>query len=88
MARCIGDAVFNVYIQDVVVKPSWRGQGVGYKMITALITHMKPLLPPDCTLGLMAAIGQDRFYTRLGFTARPNKNYGAGMTAQLKDLSV
>jgi predicted GNAT family N-acyltransferase len=88
MARCIGDGVFNVYIQDVVVKPSWRGKGLGHKMVQTLIKHIKPRLPPDCTLGLMAAIGQDEFYTRLGFTARPNEHFGAGLTAQMKDLSV
>jgi len=88
MARCVGDGVFNVYIQDVVVKPSWRGKGLGRHMLQTLISHIKPLLPLDCTLGLMAAIGQDGFYTGLGFTARPNERFGAGMTAQLKDLSL
>lgn len=88
MARCIGDGVFNVYIQDVVVKPSWRGKGLGRDMIRSLILHMKPKLPSGCTIGLMAAIGQDGFYAQLGFTQRPNKNFGAGFTAQLKDLTL
>ena len=87
MARVIGDGVFNVYIQDVVVKPSFQGQGLGRKMLTTLTAHMKQELPANCTVGLMAADGQDAFYSQLGFNARPYNVYGAGMSAQLKDLS-
>ena len=87
MARVIGDGVFNVYIQDVVVKPSFQGQGLGRKMLTTLTAHMKQELPANCTVGLMAADGQDAFYSQLGFNARPYNGYGAGMSAQLKDLS-
>jgi len=92
MARVIGDGVFNVYIQDVVVKPCYQRQGYGRKMLRALTAHMKQLLPDSCTVGLMAASGQDGFYSKLGFNARPynmaaGNSYGAGMSAQLKDLS-
>jgi len=86
MARCIGDGVFNVYIQDVVVKPAWRGKGLGQKMMASFISHLKSNLPPDCTIGLMAAHGQDAFYTQFGFISRPTADFGAGMSAQLKDL--
>ena len=86
MARLVGDGVFNVYIQDVIVKPSHRGKGLGQKMLTTLITHMKDCLPTNCTVGLMAAYGQDAFYTRFGFASRPHRNAGAGMTASIEDL--
>ena len=86
MCRLVGDGVFNVYIQDVVVKPSRRGKGLGQKMLKTLITHMKDNLPTSCTVGLMAAYGQDGFYTQLGFISRPNSQFGAGMTANIKDL--
>ncbi len=88
MARCIGDGVFNVYIQDVIVKPNYRGKGLGSAMIRAFLSHIKPQLPAGCTIGLMAAAGQDEFYMRLGFTKRPNTDFGAGFSAQLKDLSL
>ena len=86
MCRLVGDGVFNVYIQDVIVKPSHRGKGLGQNMLTTLITHMKNRLPTTCTVGLMAAYGQDGFYTRFGFTPRPHSKAGAGMTASLEDL--
>lgn len=86
MARIVGDGVFNVYIQDVIVKPSHRRKGLGRNMLSTLITHMKSCLPADCTIGLMAAKEQDGFYTKLGFTSRPSSQFGAGMTAQLKEL--
>ncbi|MEP6343417.1 MAG: GNAT family N-acetyltransferase [Maricaulaceae bacterium] len=86
MCRLVGDGVFNVYIQDVIVKPSLRGKGLGQKMLITLINHMKNSLPTTCTVGLMAAYEQDGFYTRLGFTLRPHSKAGAGMTASLEDL--
>ena len=86
MCRLVGDGVFNVYIQDVIVKPSHQGKGLGQKMLATLITHMKDNLPTTCTVGLMAAYGQDGFYKQFGFSSRPHTNTGAGMTANLKDL--
>ena len=87
MARVVGDGVFNVYIQDVIVKPYCQKQGLGRMMLKALIAHMAHTLPPSCTVGLMAAAGQDGFYTAFGFKTRPRNGFGAGMSAQLKDLS-
>jgi len=50
MARVIGDGVINSYIQDVVIAPDYRGQGVGKALISALITDMRQSIPPDCTI--------------------------------------
>lgn len=88
MARCVGDGVFNVYIQDVIVKPCYQGQGLGRTMLKALITNMTKALNPNCTIGLMAAEGQCGFYTQFGFKVRPNTGFGPGMSAQLKELSL
>ncbi len=86
MARVIGDGILNIYIQDVVVHPAMRGQRIGKKMMTRLIKDVIHNYP-GCTLGLMSAKGQDGFYTRLGFSPRPNNRFGAGMSASLKTLA-
>ena len=88
MARLVGDGVFNVYIQDVIVKPCYQRQGLGRIMLKALIVNMTKTLDADCTIGLMAANGQSGFYTQFGFKARPRTGFGAAMSAQLKDLSL
>ena len=87
MARIIGDGVLNAYIQDVIIAPDYRGQGVGRAVIQALITDMRNSIPEDCTIGLLAAAGQEGFYSSFSFITRPDKDYGAGMFAKLQNLT-
>jgi len=87
MARIIGDGVINAYIQDVVIAPNYRGKGVGKAVILALISDIKRSIPDDCTVGLLAAKGQEDFYSSFSFITRPNTDYGAGMFAQLASLA-
>ena len=86
MARVIGDGVINAYIQDVVITPNYRGRGLGKAIILALISDMKQSIPTDCTIGLLAAKGQEGFYSSFSFMTRPDTDYGAGMFAKLVDL--
>lgn len=86
MARVIGDGVINAYIQDVVIAPNYRGKGVGRALMLALISDMKQSIPADCTIGLLAAKGQENFYSSFSFITRPDTDYGAGMFAKLADL--
>ncbi len=86
MARVIGDGILNTYIQDVVIVPNYRGQGIGKALIHALITDMKNSIPGDCTTGLLATKGQEGFYSSFSFITRPDTDYGAGMFAKLADL--
>ncbi len=87
MARIIGDGVLNAYIQDVVIAPDYRGQGIGKAVMKTLIADMRRTLPADCTIGLMAATGQEGFYQSFRFIPRPNTDYGAGMFAKLANLT-
>ena len=86
MARVIGDGVINAYIQDVVIAPDYRSQGVGKAVILALLSDMNQSMPSDCTIGLLSAKGQESFYSSFHFITRPDKDYGAGMFAKLADL--
>jgi len=87
MARVIGDGVINAYIQDVIITPDYRGKGIGKAIMLALISDMKKSIPADCTIGLLAAKGQEGFYTSFSFITRPNTDYDAGMFAQLAKLT-
>ena len=71
MGRIISDGVSDAYIQDLVVMPEYRGQGIGKKLVSALLERClsKGLL----WVGLIAEPDQDEFYSSLGF--KPMKNY-------------
>lgn len=86
MARCVGDGVLIVYIQDVIISENYRGQGIGKELILKLIADLETSCHPDCTIGLFAATGQASFYQRIGFSSREMSNYGPGMHAKLDDL--
>ena len=86
MARVVGDAILNLYIQDVIIARDYRGHGYGRHIMTSLIKHFKDIYPANCTIGLMAAKGQAKFYEPFGFQIRPSETTDAGMTAQLDTL--
>lgn len=65
MGRAISDRVSDAYIQDVVVKPEFRGQNLGSSIITAIVNRLK-----KDRLGWIALVaegGSHPFYERLGF---------------------
>ena len=64
-ARVLGDGVSDCYIQDVVVKSSCRGQGIG-KMLVSRILELLQERDIDW-VGLIATPGKAGFYQQLGF---------------------
>ncbi|MEX0285979.1 MAG: GNAT family N-acetyltransferase [Paracoccaceae bacterium] len=80
MARVVGDGALYFYVQDVIVHPDWRGNGIGQQMMARLIARIRARAQPGATIGLMAAAGKDRFYEQFGFERRPTDRLGAGMT--------
>lgn len=80
LARVVGDGVLYFYIQDVIVRPDWRGHAVGRRMMDLLIDGIKERARTGATIGLMAAAGKEAFYERFGFQTRPTDRLGAGMT--------
>ncbi|MGI3186358.1 GNAT family N-acetyltransferase [Nioella aestuarii] len=78
--RVVGDGVLYFYVQDVIVAPSHRGQGIADAIVTRLLEEIAPLAGPGSTIGLMAAKGVEPLYERFGFHRRPTDSLGAGMT--------
>lgn len=80
MGRVVGDRALYFYLQDIVVAPSHRGQGLGRAILDRLLADIAPLALPGATIGLMSAKGVDPLYVAAGFTTRPNDHLGPGMT--------
>ena len=78
--RVVGDGALYFYVQDVIVAPSYRGQGIAFSIVTRLLDEIAPLTGPGATIGLMAAKGVEPLYEKLGFLRRPTNRTGAGMT--------
>lgn len=84
--RVIGDGILNVYLQDVIVAPLYRGRGLGDAIVTKLVSRLTVTLPDTATIGLLAARGKAGFYARHGFTRRPGPHHDAGMSASAGQL--
>jgi len=65
MGRAISDGVSDAYIQDVVVRPEFRGQGIGGGVIRTLVEQCQQRGIE--WLGLVAEPGTTEFYRELGF---------------------
>ncbi len=80
MARIIGDGGMVYYIQDVIVLPTYQGQGIGVQMMDRVMDYIRAHASHNTIIGLMAACGKEPFYEKYGFTRRPTDHLGAGMT--------
>jgi GNAT superfamily N-acetyltransferase len=65
MGRVISDGASDAYIQDVVVLPPYRRQGIGRELIHRLTLHC--LEHKIGWIGLVAEPGTARFYVQLGY---------------------
>jgi aralkylamine N-acetyltransferase len=66
MGRVLSDGISDAYIQDLVVIPEYRSQGVGKNLTQALIDHC--LSKGVTWIALIAEPGSQEFYTEIGFT--------------------
>ncbi|THB76541.1 MAG: N-acetyltransferase [Desulfobacteraceae bacterium] len=65
MGRALSDRVSDAYIQDVAVLKGYRNQGIGKRIIQALVSNLKK--SGVDWIGLISEPGTQDFYTRLGF---------------------
>jgi GNAT superfamily N-acetyltransferase len=83
MARLIGDGGLVYYVQDVIVKPEYQGQGIGTALMDRVMAYIRTHASHNSIIGLMSAQGKERFYERYGFVARTER-LGSGMTMYWK----
>ncbi len=68
--RAISDGVSDAYLQDIVVHPDWRKQGLGGKIVRFLIGRLRERGVD--WIGLVGEPGTEKFYRELGFEAVPD----------------
>lgn len=71
MGRVISDGISDAYIQDLVVLPKYRRQGLGKKLVNFLIKQC--LSEGIVWIGVIAEPGSDKLYRGLGF--KPMKGH-------------
>ncbi len=65
MARVVGDGGSVFHLCDMVVHPEHQGQGLGSRMMDALMDWIDETAPPKAYVNLMADV--DGFYEQWGF---------------------
>jgi GNAT superfamily N-acetyltransferase len=71
MGRIISDGCSDAYIQDFIVLPKYRSQGIGKQLLNFLIEHC--LKKGILWIGLIAEPERESFYSSLGF--KPMKDH-------------
>jgi len=74
--RIVGDGGLYFYIQDLIIQPSFQGNGIGSRIMEMLMTRAFELAPPHCGayIGLMVAPGLESFYETFGFKKLPGQS--------------
>ncbi|MBO4996789.1 MAG: GNAT family N-acetyltransferase [Lachnospira sp.] len=87
MGRIVGDGAVICYVQDLLISPDYRRQGIGGRILEKLKQYVQVLRLPETELmfGLMCAKGRETFYESHGFIARPTKELGPGMIQYLRE---
>ena len=65
MGRVLSDGVSDAYIQDVVVHPDFRKQGIGGKIVKFLVAELER--HGIDWIALVGEPGTEKFYSNLGF---------------------
>lgn len=79
IARLVGDNKLTFFIKDVVVKPEYKGLGLGKKVFNEIMEYINDNAAPNAYIALMASKESETFYKRFGFVKRPNERLGSGM---------
>ena len=66
-ARAAGDGARQEWLFDIVVRPDWRGRGLGRALVRLILDH--PRLRGCASIGLATRDAQD-FYAAFGFRVR------------------
>ena len=69
IGRLVSDGVLYAMIYDMIVKPSYRGRGIGTAILGKLVKKLKDSGLRD--IQLFSARGKVSFYRKRGFVERP-----------------
>lgn len=87
MARVVGDGGYMNLIADVMVIPEYQKKGIGGQLIKNVNRYLDGLGKDGLCImvNLMATAGNEGFYEKYGYVARPNETMGAGMVRWIND---
>lgn len=79
--RIIGDGYIFIYIQDIMVSPSYQSRHIGTEIMNKLLNKIDEIkkINPDVLVYLGASLGKEKFYERFGFIKREDYGLGPGM---------
>lgn len=82
MGRVLFDYGYTAYIGDVIVYPTYQGQGIGSSIVNSLLDKtLQAAYEGDRIMFILgAAHGKEMFYEKFGFIKRPNEQSGYGMS--------
>jgi ribosomal protein S18 acetylase RimI-like enzyme len=67
MARVVGDGTLNNYIQDLIVQPEYQRQGIGRRLMEAVMGELARRAAPGSDVALISAPQAIRFYESFSF---------------------
>jgi ribosomal protein S18 acetylase RimI-like enzyme len=79
MGRVIGDGGTAFQIVDMCVLPDHQGRGLGKKIMTALMEHLRQRAPHTAYISLIADGDARHLYTRYGFTETAPDSVGMAL---------
>ena len=80
-SRIIGDKTMFLYIQDIMVKKEYQGNGIGGKIVEFTLNVIRDYkkINQEVRVYLGASKDKEAFDEKYGFIKRPNEHVGAGM---------
>ena len=78
MGRLVGDGALHCQICDIAVLPQYQGQGLGKRIMAALMDKVQQL-PASCYVNLIADGDAQFLYRQFGFADVGPKSVGMGM---------
>jgi ribosomal protein S18 acetylase RimI-like enzyme len=67
MGRVVGDGALWNYVQDLIVQPEYQRQGVGRRLMEAIMGELARWAAPSSDVALISAPHAVRFYEGFGF---------------------
>jgi len=79
MVRVVGDGSLTFLVHDLVVHPDYQRQGIGTRLMDALMAYVNKHARRKAYIATFSAPGIQHFYSRYGFVERPGKSGAPGM---------
>ena len=79
MGRIIGDGGLFYQVVDIAVEPAHQGQGLGKRIMGALVEWLKATAPKSAYVSLIADGEANRLYSQFGFEPTAPRSIGMAM---------